>query len=217
MKKLFAIAVLIGVFASCKKDVVHGSGSVVTEERSTGNFSAVSTSGSAKVYISYAPEITVKVKGYQNLVSAYTTEVSNNTLQLHYKEDVNVQNDNIEVYITMPGFNALTSNGSSPITATGAFNDVENLSISTSGNAGISIDNMNVDHYNINISGNSNIATLGVMSNNAVVDLSGNGTVTLSVKDKLDVHISGNGKVSYKGDPADVITDIQGSGTVVKL
>jgi hypothetical protein len=49
------------------------------------------------------------------------------------------------------------------------------------------------------------------------VELSGNGTITLSVQDKLDMHISGNGKVSYKGEPGEITTDISGSGTVVKL
>jgi hypothetical protein len=217
MKKLFAICMAALFFASCEKDVVRGTGSIITEERSTGNFNAISTFGSAKIYVSYAPEITVKVKGYQNLVSNYKTDVSGNTLNLRYRDNLNVRNDNIEVYITMPGFNALTSNGSSPIKATGSYNDTESLAISTSGNADRSIDEMNVNNYTIQSSGNSDIATLGVKSKSAKVELSGNGTITLSVQDKLDVHISGNGKVSYKGEPGEITTDISGSGTVVKL
>lgn len=217
MKRLLATAIIVLAFAACSKDVVHGNGSIVTEDRTTPDFTAVSTFGSAKVYISYAPEITVKVKGYQNLVSQYETEVKNNTLNLHYKDDLNVQNDNIEVYITMPGFNALSSNGSSPITATGSYNDTENLEISTSGNADISIDEMDVNNYSISSGGNSNISTLGVNANSAKVELSGSGNIALSVKDKLDVHISGSGKVSYKGDPANVTTEISGNGKVIKL
>ena len=117
----------------------------------------------------------------------------------------------------MLGFNALSSSGSSPIKATGSYNDTESLAISTSGNADISIDEMNVNNYTIQSSGNSDIATLGVKSKSAKVELSGNGTITLSVQDKLDVHISGNGKVSYKGEPGEITTNISGSGTVVKL
>lgn len=217
MKRLLAKAMIVLAFAACSKDVVHGSGSIVTEDRTTPAFTAISTFGSAKVYISYAPEIAIKVKGYQNLVSQYETEVKNNVLNLHYEDDLNVQNDNIEVYITMPGFNALSSNGSSPITATGSYNDTENLEISTSGNADISIDEMDVNNYIISSSGNSNISTLGVNANSAKVELSGSGNIALSVKDKLDVHISGSGKVSYQGDPADVTTEISGNGKVIKL
>jgi hypothetical protein len=217
MKKLLAICTVALLFGSCEKDVVRGTGSIVTEERSTADFNAISTFGSAKIYVSYAPEIKVKVKGYQNLVSNYKTDVEGNTLKLRYRDNLNVRNDNIEVYITMPGFNALTSNGSSSIKATGSYDGTESLAISTTGNAGISIDEMIVNNYTIESSGNSDIATLGVKSKSAKVKLSGNGTVTLSVQDKLDVHISGNGKVSYKGDPADINTDISGSGTVIKL
>lgn len=217
MKKLFTAAVLICMFASCKKDVVRGTGNSITEERSTGEFSAVSSYGNAKVFISYAPEISVQVKGYPNLVAEYTTEIIDHTLQLRYRDDVNVKNDNIEVHITMPGFTGLSSNGASPIKATGHFNDAATLDISVTGNTTISIDEMNVGHYSINASGSSDIATLGVICNTALVELSGNGKVALSVIDKLNVKLSGNGEVSYKGNPEDVITNIQGSGTVVKL
>ena len=117
----------------------------------------------------------------------------------------------------MPGFNALNMSGSSSIKATGNFEDTDNLSISTSGNAGISIDKMNSNSYTVQSSGNSNIATLGVKTKTAKVEISGNGETSLSVTDKLEVHISGNGKVSYKGDPTEVVTNISGNGKLVKL
>lgn len=217
MKRLFAFFVIAFLAASCSKDVVRGSGDIITVERNTDNFSGLNTSGSAKIYINYAPEISVKVKGYSNLVSEYITEVKNSTLYLHYRNNLNVKNDNIEVYITMPGFNALNMSGSSSIKATGNFEDTDNLSISTSGSAGISIDKMNSNSYTIQSSGNSNIATLGVKTKTAKVEISGNGETSLSVTDKLEVHISGNGKVSYKGDPTEVVTNISGNGKLVKL
>ncbi|MGN6615937.1 MAG: GIN domain-containing protein [Ilyomonas sp.] len=217
MKRIFAFFVIVFLAASCSKDVVRGSGDIITAERNTDNFSGLNTSGSAKIYINYAPEISVKVKGYSNLVSEYITEVKNNTLYLHYRNNLNVKNDNIEVYITMPGFNALNMSGSSSIKATGNFEDTDNLSISTSGNAGISIDKMNSNSYTVQSSGNSNIATLGVKTKTAKVEISGNGETSLSVTDKLEVHISGNGKVSYKGDPTEVVTNISGNGKLVKL
>jgi hypothetical protein len=217
MKRLFAFFMIVFLASACNKDVLRGSGDIVAAERNTGNFSGLNTSGSAKIYINYAPEISVKVKGYSNLVSEYTTEVKNNTLYLHYRNNLNVKNDNIEVYITMPGFNALSMSGSSSIIATGNFEDTDNLSISTSGNAGISIDKMNTNSYTVQSSGNSNIATLGVKAKTAKVEISGNGEASLSVTDKLEVHISGNGKVFYKGDPTEIVTDINGNGKVVKL
>ncbi|MBS1745026.1 MAG: DUF2807 domain-containing protein [Bacteroidetes bacterium] len=218
MRKILSIAVLaIVITTSCNKEVLRGSGSIITEERSIGSFNAISTFGSAKIFISYSPEITVKVKGYQNLVSEYETKVSGNTLSLKYRDNVNIKNDNIEVYITMPGFIGLNSNGSTTITASGNYDDADNLNIDVSGSATISIDQMKVNNYSIHSDGSSEISSKGVLANSAKVHLNGSGSVILSVQNSLDVYISGSGKVSYKGEPANITTDISGSGSLIKL
>lgn len=211
-----AIAVLL-IFASCSKDVIRGDGSIITSERTVSNFSGIDVSGANNVFISYAPEVSVSVKGYDNLVAHYKTEVKDGKLYLHYDEHAVVKHDNIQVYITMPYFDALSLSGSCVINATGSFNNTDELSVSTSGNGDINIEDISADLYTIHSSGSSNISTLGVKAKTATVEVSGSSTVTLSVQDKLDVHISGSGKVSYKGEPEEINTDISGSGNVIKL
>ena len=215
--KLFIVVAVASMLTSCTKDIVEGNGSVVTAERTVSNFSGVDVSGANKVFVSYAPQITVTLKGYSNLVSHYKTEVNDGKLHLHYDNDVAVRNDNLEVYITMPSFNALSLSGSCSINATGDFENTPSLSVSTSGNGKISIEKLSTDAYTVSSSGNSDITTLGVEAKTARVEISGSSAVTLSVQSKLDVHISGNGKVSYKGDPSEVNTDISGNGEVIKL
>jgi len=217
MRNFFAAIVVVSMFASCNKYVIHGEGSLVTSERTVSNFSGIDISGSNNVFISYAPEASVSVKGYDNLVSHYKTEMKDGKLYLHYDESTIITNDNIQVYITMPSFDALSLSGSCSITATGSFDNTDALSVSTSGNGEINIEDISADRYTIHSSGNSNINTLGAKAKTATVEISGSSTVTLSVQDKLDVHISGSGKVSYKGEPAEINTDISGSGKVIKL
>jgi hypothetical protein len=217
MRNFFAAIAVVSMFASCSKDVLHGDGSIVTSERTVSNFSGIDISGVNNVFISYAPEISVSVKGYSNLVSHYKTDVRDGKIYLHYDENTNIKNDNIQVYITMPYFNALSLSGSCSIDATGSFDNTDALSVSTSGNGNINIEDISADVYTIHSSGNSNISTLGVKAKTATVEISGSSTVTLSVQDKLDVHISGSGKVFYKGEPTEINTDISGSGTVIKL
>ncbi len=217
MRNFFAAIAVVSMFASCSKDVIHGGGSIVTSERNVSSFSGIDVSGEGKVYITYAPEITVTLKGYSNLIPHYVTDVSNGTLHLHYESNTSARNDNLEVYITMPSFDALSLSGSCSINATGSFDNTGALSVSTSGNGDINIENITADRYIIHSSGNSNIGTLGVKAKTATVEVSGSSMVTLSVQDKLDVHISGSGKVSYKGEPAEINTDISGSGKVIKL
>lgn len=217
MRNLFAAIAVISLFASCSKDVVHGDGSVVTSERTVSNFSGIEVSGANNVYITYAATVSVSVKGYENLVSHYITEVRDGKLHLHYDNDVNVKNDNIQIHVTMPSFDDLELSGSCSVNAAGSFDYTNEFEISTSGNGNINIEDISVNKYDVNSSGSSNIHTLGVKAKTASVEISGSSTVTLSVQDKLDVHISGSGKVSYKGEPAEINTDISGSGHVIKL
>lgn len=217
MRNIFAAIAVAFLFASCSKDVVHGDGSVVTSERTVSSFSGVEVSGANNVYITYAPTVSVSVNGYENLVSHYITEVRDGKLHLHYDDDINVKNDNIQIHITMPTFDDLELSGSCSINAAGNFDNTNELEISTSGNGNINIEDISVNAYEVNSSGNSNISTLGVKAKTADVEISGSSTVTLSVQDKLDVHISGSGKVCYKGEPAEINTDISGSGNVIKL
>jgi len=217
MRKIFATIIVASIFASCSKDVVHGDGSIVTSERTVSNFTGINIAGANNVYISYAPEVSVSVKGYDNLVSHYVTEVNDGKLYLHYDDNINVKNDNIQVYITMPSFDALSLSGTCNINATGSYDNTGNLFVETSGDGDVNIEDISADAYTIHSSGSSNIATLGVKAKTATVEISGSSTVTLSVQDKLDVHISGSGNVSYKGEPADLNTEISGSGNVIKL
>lgn len=216
-KLIFGFCILAFVLASCNKDVIRGNGDTVTSARTVDNFNALNTSGSGKIFITYAPQITVTLKGYSDLLPKYVTEVKDNTLYLHYDEHTVVRNDNLEVYITMPSITALDMSGGTTINAKGNFVHVPAFKIFSSGDAGVSIDSMQADAYTISSSGNSDIATLGIVCKEADVEISGNGKATLSVSNKLNVNISGNGKVSYKGDPATVSSNISGNGSLVKL
>jgi len=215
--KLFAIIAVTSMLTSCTKEVIKGDGSKVTSERTVSNFSGIDVAGANNVFVSYAPQVTVTVKGYSNLIAHYKTEVKDGKLYLHYDDDVYVRNDNMQVFVTMPSFNALGLSGSCSIKATGDFESTPALSVATSGNGNISIEKLSADAYTIASSGNSEITTLGVEAKTAKIEISGSSAVTLSVQNKLDVHISGDGKVSYKGDPAEINTDISGSGKVIKL
>lgn len=89
--------------------------------------------------------------------------------------------------------------------------------IDASGNGKVDVDQMSTAFYNLQVSGNGDVSALGLQAASAKLDISGNGNASLLVRDKLEVSISGNGKVSYKGNPADVVSHISGQGTLEKL
>jgi hypothetical protein len=217
MRKLLFLLVSTAIFiSSCSKDSITGSGNIITEERATGNFSAVSVSGANNVYITRGNELKVEVKGYSNLISYYETKVSGETLELHYQDDVSVKNDNIEIYITMPSITGLSISGSANINAVGEFDSTSSLEVKISGSGNISIETAFTDNYSCEISGSGSINTLGVTTDIAHVNISGSGDVRLSVNKNLEVIISGSGNVYYSGNPF-IDAEVSGSGKIIKL
>lgn len=208
---------LVGIgMAGCNKSIITGSGTVAEEIRNTATFNGLNVSGNVKVHVSAGPEISVKLKGYSNLLPEFVTEVKSNNLYLHYRDGVSVRNDNLEVFVTMPVLANIDLSGSSVIDAAGSFDAVEALRIASSGNGKVSIDHVAAESYTVSTSGNADVSTLGVTAEAAMIEISGNATVSLSVTEKLNVNISGNGTVSYKGDP-EIVSSISGNGKIIKL
>ena len=135
MKTIFLIALGFSAFmCSCSKEKISGSGSIITE-RTMGNFSAVSVSGTNNVYIKNGYGFKVEVKGYGNLIPYYETTLTGETLELHYRDRIKVHNDNIVTYVTMPLIKGITISGSAKITATGEFGSTASLDTRISGSA----------------------------------------------------------------------------------
>jgi len=107
-KNVFVVfAAVMLTLISCSKERITGNGSVITETRNINNFKSVSVSGSTNVYITEGAVFKVEVKGYNNLLPYFETKLVNTTLELGYKENTNVRNDNTEVFITMPVLESL--------------------------------------------------------------------------------------------------------------
>ncbi|MBL0200765.1 MAG: DUF2807 domain-containing protein [Chitinophagaceae bacterium] len=123
MKRGLSFALICAMLSllSCSKERISGNGSTITETRNISNFTAISASGSTNVYINQGAAFRVEVKGYSNLLPYYETRLVNNSLQVGYKQNENVKNDNVEVFITLPVLNVLALSGSGSITTTGAF------------------------------------------------------------------------------------------------
>ena len=69
------ITTLLAFFtlASCSKDLISGSATVISEERDISGFTAVETDGSTDVFITQGNIFSVTVKAYNNLVPQLRT------------------------------------------------------------------------------------------------------------------------------------------------
>lgn len=200
--------------ASCTKERVKGNGSVSTETRNITGFTAISASGSTNVFVTQGPAFNVEVRGYANLLPYYETKLVNNKLQVGYRDNVTVKNDNTEVYITLPSLDGLQLAGSGNIRTSGVFTGITNFTITIAGSGNIHFSTGGTQNFTSRIDGSGNIYTLGLIATNADTEITGSGNTEINVTNQLKAKITGSGNVYYRGTPV-ITTNITGSGAVI--
>ena len=225
----FALAVFL---SSCEK--VEGDGPVMTETRSTSNFSGIDLRVSANVYFKKDSVYKLEVSAQQNILDVMETYVSNGKLVVKFENDVRVRShDPITVTVSGPTLSSVRLSGSGNVNAMGQLNPAS-MEIDISGSGDIFISELNTGWLDANISGSGNIkigsgsATeeklkisgsgnidlTTIQATKATTKTSGSGDIRLMVSQHLDVTISGSGSVYYKGNPY-INTNISGSGKVI--
>ena len=216
MKRISVFAAMTAILAisSCTKERIRGNGPVITETRNVTGFTAVSVAGSTNVYITQGAVFKVEVKGYSNLLPHFETKLVNNTLQLGFKQDVNVRNDNTDVYISMPSLNGLSLSGSGNISTTGTFNGNTDFNARIDGSGNIHFSSGTTQQFYSRIAGSGNIYAVDMVANKADVTTDGSGNTEITASGELKVKITGSGNVYYRGTPV-ISTQISGSGAVL--
>ena len=217
MKRVFLmLTVFLLILSSCKKEILHGEGNISTNSRNLiiePGFHTIKVNGSTKVFIKAGDTKSLVVKGYDNLLNAYFTEVKNGVLTLGYKENYQVRNDNVQVYITYPSMPNINLNGSCDAEFSGAFPFKQEITATINGSGHINYDSVRVGVVHF---GSGKVEAIDMESLDADIKIAGSGEVRLSVEDELNVNISGSGKVYYKGNP-EVEMNISGSGKIIPL
>jgi len=213
VKKIFWLCGIV-VFIACNKDKITGSGNTISEERNITGFNGLIVNGSTKAFVNIDTEFAVTVKGYENLLPYFETNVVSGVLEAGFNNDVTVSNDNTEIYATAPMLDLLETNGTGDIDVTGEITGSDHLKATVNGLASINIEGGNANNFEGEITGDGNISALAFQCKDATVNISGDGDVEISVSDNLDVTITGNGNVYYHGTPA-ITTHITGNGQVI--
>jgi len=236
MKKFLVLVVLaagILILPSCEK--VVGEGPLVTQTRTVGNFSGVSSEMSGKVNFTIAPEYKVEITAQQNILDVLNTNVVNGVLHIDFKDNVRVkQHEDLLINITAPYADYFRLSGSGNMNVQGDIvannlkvtlsgsGDIalqtaviaDKIDTEISGSGNISIANGSAVAEDVDISGSGKVEMAGVDAQNAVTHTSGSGDVKLALSKNLDAHITGSGSVYYHGNPI-ISTHISGSGRVI--
>jgi hypothetical protein len=220
MKKLFALPILIAVFAvgltGCFKERIVGSGSIVTENRTiNGSFNEIRVEGSMNVLVKQGDSIKVVAKDYANILPYLDIRVVGNALVISYENNAWISNSAGEVTVTLPKLTGVELTGSGDIGTIGNFNFTD-LTLNISGSGDFSFAGT-CKTLNTRISGSGDIRAYDLPTEVITAKISGSCSMQLNTSRTLDATISGSGDIIYKGNPATVTKSISGSGSVRKF
>lgn len=209
------LATVAITLASCKKEIIHGKGGIVSEERSAANFSRIEIAGNMDVTVVQGNSFRVTVSDYENLVDDIEVRVTGDELKLGYHKYAWVTKGKPTASITMPSLKGLRLNGSGSFLVEGPFTAIPTFQIHVNGLGKVTVKNTLVEEASIKIAGSGDVYAFGLQANKASVDVEGSGNTELTANNMLNVNINGSGDVYYKGT-ATVNSSINGSGKVVK-
>jgi hypothetical protein len=209
-------------------------GKIISEIREVSGFNRVSVSGSGLVILDQGQEETLKIEAGENIMEYITTEVSGNELKIDYKNmPRGLRFSEVKFYLTVKELEKFVLSGSAKLEGSKISANELELTISGSGRMAMTLE---VESLKANIDGSGKfelegtagqqqIATAGsgnfygkdLAGKEADVNLAGSGRAEVNVSDKLDVTISGSGKIYYLGEPAMGKVNISGSGKIEKL
>lgn len=238
MIKKITIAILASVvffsLGSCRR--IIGEGPVVSETRSTREFSTIDFGVPADMTFIKSDVTEIEIEAQRNIIDVIETYVSGDELNIKVRDGRNIHShEQIRITVKAPSVHGFAVSGSGALQITGgAEGDDVTLRVSGSGkilgdeihastlqakiSGSGSIDALagSADHLDLTISGSGDINLLPVLAKTANTQTSGSGNMHVNVADNLDVHISGSGDVFYEGEP-EVNVSISGSGRLIKV
>ncbi len=216
-------------------ETIHGSGDMVSEERSVSGFNEVNFAGLGRLYIEFGDEESLTIKAEDNFLKHIETDVRGGKLVIEFEKGINLNlTKSINYYLTVVELEKIEVSGFGSIQVPEIVG--ESFSIELSGAGDIDIDGLEVELFEVEISGVGDLRVDGghvekqiislsgvggysgkrLESEEAEVEISGLGSVTIRVSDHLEVDISGGGSVDYYGSPT-VDSDISGVGDVDRV
>ena len=208
-----------------------GTGGIVTDTLDIVDFTGIELDCEATVFLTQGPDFEVIVEGQQNLLDLLETDVdSDDVWEIKFKECVK-DDDDVEIYITMPEITYLKACGSGEIKSENTF-DVGDIVLRVSGSGDIDVDieaddidgkitgsgklilEGSGDDFDFDISGSGKLKAFPLEVNKMDIKIRGSGDAEIFCNEELNIKISGSGDVYYKGFPT-IEVDISGSGDVI--
>ncbi len=114
---LLAVTIAMAIFRSAiSKDLVIGSGEVITRQVDVSPFSAIDVSGRMNMTLNQSNGHSVSIEADDNLIELIITEVKNNTLRVYLKESIG-RYKSLNIEVSMENLESLTASAGARVTS----------------------------------------------------------------------------------------------------
>jgi hypothetical protein len=215
MKHIFFLLSALVIISSCR--FTTGSGNIVTDKRSVGNFSGISVSEGIEVEVKIGPVTEVTVEADDNIIKHIETRVKGSTLRIEIDDLHNLSDVHTKVYITTPDLNNIWASSSAEVKVLDVLAGKERLSFhaSSSGDIKADIDAPEVEveassagsinlrgktrNYDAQASSGAEIKTFDLLSENTKVQVSSGASAMVHASISLNASASSGGSITYHG------------------
>lgn len=239
-----AIACLIGasLVVSCTSLLgfnrkVYGSGNVVQETRSLGDFNEVVLSEEGDLFIESGTQNELVIEAEDNLQQYLVAESASNVLDIKkLPENVTLNATRpIRYYLTVRELESLTVKNSGDteitevdserfsvrVTSSGSVHigdlKIRSLAIELTSSGNLVIDRGEVEEQRIRLSSSGQYDGERVICQDADVALTSSGDATINVQATLTADLSSSGNVYIVGDPKVIYKDSSSTGRVISI
>ncbi|MBN2610318.1 MAG: DUF2807 domain-containing protein [Bacteroidales bacterium] len=213
-------------------DSVSGSGHVVEETRNIGNFNSLKVSNGFDVFITQVNEPYLRVEVDDNLLEHLKTEVSDNTLKIYSKVNINNARSQ-KVYVGYKNLNEINISSAGDVRGENTMH-TSNLNIRLSSAGDLKLD-LIAEEVDIDISSSGNAILSGqthslyaglssagdlnayeLEAKTASVNVSSAGNAKVYVTDEARFNSSSAGDIYYKGNPEILESQSSSGGDIRK-
>lgn len=235
MKKFVFIAICVVALSSCTttfQNGIKGNGKMVTKEITIDDYNNISIGGQFDLVYTIQPNEKpyLRIEIDENLAEYVSIAVRDSILDIKTSTEINPKY--YKIYTNSTSLAAISAGGVSNIELKDSIYS-ENLLISISGVGKIVANNLhciNLDastsgladiilegeaiNANMSVSGKGDIEAYNMKIQNADCNVSGIGSINVYASERLSAHVSGIGKIRYKGNPKEKNTSSSGIGSV---
>ena len=235
---LILLTVIAASFAACENgpfDCIDGDGKLVRETRFPGVFNSLKLSSDFNVFVIEGSSSEILIEAEQSLMSYIDLKKSGNRITIKERDNRCLRNTlPINIYVTTTGLSKIECSGSGFIQVDSLGAGSMELRLSGSGDIDVlylDCDDVEAelsgsgDLYiqgdgrkaSLEITGSGQITALDFPLQECLARITGSGDMHVDVSQVLEARISGSGNVYYRGNPATIIRDITGSGSLIKI